>query len=386
MQIHLDASDMGQLVKTAEEREKKNNEALLKSQRRKSTPVLNSSLKIEDIFLAHEQKQQQDNQDENQDEKKDEQPEVPADVKKSSVKEDLTHQQHQRKSEILQRRQVEQREKNWDYFEIDHPKAISDKKLQQLKAKYLRRRTEGNINSTSIKEENETDSESCDQVTGKVDRSKSVPSFLLNHDFILVTSNSDPSSNDKCSLRKISTDSGEESADSSSRRSSRSSVVYRRRSSHLSKIEPIEIIDSEDDKKRRRLSSIEGQTLKPDDDGFISLPQTPTDLGLLLDPRLKLAPTSSASVSSTASTNSASTSHLADDGIFTSSEETLTMLKKATSLDACCDTSNDSRPSSAAAVASAVASAISTAAAPVTAISTKTSGHENSQIIRPSSS
>ena len=29
-----------------------------------------------------------------------------------------------------------ERKKTWDYFEIDHPKAISDKKLQQLKAKY----------------------------------------------------------------------------------------------------------------------------------------------------------------------------------------------------------------------------------------------------------
>ena len=66
----------------------------------------------------------------------------------------LLSQQQQRKSEILQR----QREKNWDYFEIDHPKAISDKKLQQLKTKYLRRRTEGSLNSgatASIKEENE---------------------------------------------------------------------------------------------------------------------------------------------------------------------------------------------------------------------------------------
>lgn len=33
--------------------------------------------------------------------------------------------------------------KKWEYFEIgDHPKAISDKKLQQLKSKYQRRNTE----------------------------------------------------------------------------------------------------------------------------------------------------------------------------------------------------------------------------------------------------
>ena len=39
----------------------------------------------------------------------------------------------------------EQKKKNWDYFEINHPKAISDKKLQELKAKYQRRRTEGTL-------------------------------------------------------------------------------------------------------------------------------------------------------------------------------------------------------------------------------------------------
>ena len=38
-----------------------------------------------------------------------------------------------------------QKNKNWEYFEINHPKAISDKKLQELKAKYARRRTEGTL-------------------------------------------------------------------------------------------------------------------------------------------------------------------------------------------------------------------------------------------------
>jgi hypothetical protein len=91
------------------------------------------------------------------------------------------------------------------------------------------------------------------------------------------------------------------------------------------------------------------------DDGFISLPHTPTDMGLLLDPKLKIAATGS-SISSTASTNSASTSQLADVGIsLTSSEETLTttiaatsgsssssqnLMKKANSLEAC-DASSD---------------------------------------------
>ena len=37
---------------------------------------------------------------------------------------------------------VNERKRTWDYFEINHPKAISDKKLEQLKAKYTRRKTE----------------------------------------------------------------------------------------------------------------------------------------------------------------------------------------------------------------------------------------------------
>jgi len=37
---------------------------------------------------------------------------------------------------------VAQRKKNWEYFEINHPKAISDQRLQQLKAKYQKKRSE----------------------------------------------------------------------------------------------------------------------------------------------------------------------------------------------------------------------------------------------------
>lgn len=257
--------------------------------------------------------------------------------------------------------------KNWDYFEIDHPKAISDKKLQQLKTKYLRRRTEANL---AIKEENEADLISP-EVTEKpmlADRSKSVPygikaisptkALNLSIDPLTSVYSLDglevmEAAEDK--VRKVSTDSGEESADSSRR----SSIIHRRRSSQLKaknlntmvedeavtvevridpltgKVETLEVVNE----KRRRLS-VEINTSLNADDGFISLPHTPTDLGLGLDPRLKIA---TSSISSTGSTNSASTSHLADDGIFTSSEETL--MKKATSLE---DTSSASRPSSAA--------------------------------------
>ena len=99
------------------------------------------------------------------------------------------------------------------------------------------------------------------------------------------------------------------------------------------------------EKKRRRLSveingsnvasSVSSGGKTEDDAGFISLPHTPTDLGLNLE--LKIATSGNSVASSVAgSTNSASTSLLADDGIFTSSEETLTnVMKKATSLDTC---------------------------------------------------
>jgi len=40
---------------------------------------------------------------------------------------------------------VNERKRTWDYFEINHPKAISDKKLEQLKAKYTRRKTEASL-------------------------------------------------------------------------------------------------------------------------------------------------------------------------------------------------------------------------------------------------
>merc|ERR1739844_716040 len=52
---------------------------------------------------------------------------------------------------------VNERKRTWDYFEINHPKAISDKKLEQLKAKYTRRKTENDILSKSNKDKNAND-------------------------------------------------------------------------------------------------------------------------------------------------------------------------------------------------------------------------------------
>lgn len=377
LQIHLD-DITGQLAAQQSMTDQELKEAaLLKSQRRKSTPsnvLLASSLshQIEHILNLTNSESIATSLEET--EKVDQEPEVPEEVKKKQL---LAEQQQQRKSEI--KRQT--RQKNWDYFEIDHPKAISDNKLQQLKAKYLRRRTEGQL---SIKEENPDDldsnmvssstAETASSERKQINKSKSVP-VNLGQQLMEIDGGE--------KQRKISTDSGEESADSS-RRSSRSSV-YRRRSSHLSDFldqrhkinEPV--LSEDEDKKRRRLSvEIEPSSLPSSnvpalhangDDGFISLPHTPTDLGSLLDPRLKVATTGSSVSSTTASTCGN------DDGIFTSSEETLT--NNVMKLE-CCDTPSSSRPSSAASATSRTSSK--------PAALTQNHRRQSLMMIRPSSS
>jgi len=55
---------------------------------------------------------------------------------------------------------VNERKRTWDYFEINHPKAISDKKLEQLKAKYTRRKTETSLQTKTespLKDKNGND-------------------------------------------------------------------------------------------------------------------------------------------------------------------------------------------------------------------------------------
>ena len=52
---------------------------------------------------------------------------------------------------------VNERKRTWDYFEINHPKAISDKKLEQLKEKYTRRKTEASLLLEKKKGEREVD-------------------------------------------------------------------------------------------------------------------------------------------------------------------------------------------------------------------------------------
>ena len=62
--------------------------------------------------------------------------------------------QHQAKGRAYLEK-VNERKRTWDYFEINHPKAISDKKLEQLKEKYTRRKTEASLLLEKKKEERE---------------------------------------------------------------------------------------------------------------------------------------------------------------------------------------------------------------------------------------
>ena len=132
------------------------------------------------------------------------------------------------------------------------------------------------IGEKSISEESEADLSSHDK-KGK-DRSQSVPVVSLPDDVAMEIESSEK-------LRRISTDSGEESATTdSSRKSSGQGSIYRRRSSHLSEFlssEPpakqkmtIQTTEDHDDdhkmtsaiqseeKKRRRLSVETHQTIK----------------------------------------------------------------------------------------------------------------------------
>ena len=260
------------------------------------------------------------------------------------------------------------RKKTWDYFEIDHPKAISEKKLQQLKAKYQRRKTDGSIYDNKknvIKEEEAEEEDVVDKsksvVSRKIQllqqRSKSIPGGQLvptttsatesvNLDLSIdpltgeclasrtetailpaaVAEPTQPSLESQTKQVKLRRTSADDDSTSSSRRSSRSS---RRRSSHLAdiqeqcipeekilevRIDPltgsVETIEvSRLAKSRAKNLTVDvksGRQLPQDDDGIGSLPNTPTDL-FDKPPKLALATTGS----------------IDDMGVFTSSEEVL---------------------------------------------------------------
>ena len=154
---------------------------------------------------------------------------------------------------------VNERKRTWDYFEINHPKAISDKKLEQLKAKYTRRKTEADIlsNSKSNKDRNDNEKSSDLKTTvagihpirtvsmplfdGLVGSQQKAPLDLafdpLTGECLSADTESVDSGRESEVVRKLSSGSSEESTGSSSRKSSKSG---RRKSSNL-----VDIIESD---------------------------------------------------------------------------------------------------------------------------------------------
>merc|ERR1739844_524058 len=154
---------------------------------------------------------------------------------------------------------VNERKRTWDYFEINHPKAISDKKLEQLKAKYTRRKTEADIlsNSKSNKDRNDNEKSSDLKTTvagihpirtvsmplfdGLVGSQQKAPLDLafdpLTGECLSADTESVDSGRESETVRKLSSGSSQESTGSSSRKSSKSG---RRKSSNL-----VDIIESD---------------------------------------------------------------------------------------------------------------------------------------------
>merc|ERR1719266_2625718 len=264
---------------------------------------------------------------------------------------------------------VNERKRTWDYFEINHPKAISEKKLEQLKAKYTRRKTEADILSNSKSNKDRNDNEkSGTKVPAPPVRTQTLAVFeglegsplpkksldlafdLLTGECLSLETESVDSGRESELTRKLSSDSSEEG--SSSRKSSKSG---RRKSSNLGDIlesenipeemvlecfiDPFtgQFITNEVAKKNEDKSETSNGASKKNnnynnnkknlkvnvdskaadsnpgqvDDGFGSLPITPTDLG------------KNKGLSVLKKGEADSESIPTDDGIYTSSEETI---------------------------------------------------------------
>jgi len=292
---------------------------------------------------------------------------------------------------------VNERKRTWDYFEINHPKAISDKKLAQLKAKYTRRKTEADILSNSSKNAAAVDKNSNDKPLVKSSvsvapspvRTQSMSVFEglvgsplpkkpldlafdpLTGECLSAETESVDSGRESEVVRKLSSDSSEES---SSRKSSKSGGVMRKSSSHLGDILeseqliPEEVVlecfidpftgqfitnevaktqDETEDEANKNQSSVnknyknkdaepksnniknlkvicDSSTVHQDDDGIGSLPITPTDLGKNKSLSVLKKPI-----------NEDRDAIATDDGIFTSSEETISFAPRP----GCCNES-----------------------------------------------
>merc|ERR1711892_825136 len=362
LQIQIDSKALAKLTETAENEKAKN---AIKLQRRKSTsaiiPLRLSEVKMPDIDedgVATPNKSEESTienaKDNNNSEKavsEEESVENELNIEGSSESINTPYVNQSLPKGRVYLEKVNERKRTWDYFEINHPKAISDKKLEQLKAKYTRRKTEAAILSkveiTKDKNANEKLSLPKKDIPQPL-RTLSMPiiegivgSLQQKKSLDLAW---DPLTGECLSAETESVDSGQES--SCSRKSSKSG---RRKSSHLGDIiEADHIIPEEvvlecfidpftgqfitnevskhngncsttenkiNNKKNLKVTvnTLPNESNQQDDDGIGSLPNTPTDLGK----------SKSLSISNKPIKSDDADSIPTDDGIYTSSEEVI---------------------------------------------------------------
>eukprot|EP00091_Calanus_sinicus_P001531 TRINITY_DN11545_c0_g1_i1.p1 TRINITY_DN11545_c0_g1~~TRINITY_DN11545_c0_g1_i1.p1 ORF type:complete len:243 (-),score=48.56 TRINITY_DN11545_c0_g1_i1:221-949(-) len=156
LQIQIDPKALAKLNETAENEKAKH---AIKLQRRKSTsaiiPLRLSEVKMPDIdedgvgtANKSEESTIENAKDNNNSEKavsEEESVENELNIEGSSESINTPYVNQSLPKGRVYLEKVNERKRTWDYFEINHPKAISDKKLEQLKAKYTRRKTEAAI-------------------------------------------------------------------------------------------------------------------------------------------------------------------------------------------------------------------------------------------------
>ena len=149
LQIQIDSNALAKLAENADKNEKN----AIKLQRRKSTsailPVRLDDNKIQNNNENNVVEEVQKRLDILLSDKNDVEKKIPEEAvneNKTIIKSDLEEEKvcSSTKGSIYLEK-VNERKRTWDYFEINHPKAISDKKLELLKAKYTRRKTETSL-------------------------------------------------------------------------------------------------------------------------------------------------------------------------------------------------------------------------------------------------
>lgn len=376
LQIQIDPKALAKLTETAENEKAKH---AIKLQRRKSTsaiiPLRLSEVKMPDIDedgVATPNKSEESTienaKDNNNSEKavsEEESVEDELNIEGSSESINTPYVNQSLPKGRVYLEKVNERKRTWDYFEINHPKAISDKKLEQLKAKYTRRKTEAAILSQGeiTKDKNANEKRAgpkkdippplrtlsmpiIEGIVGSIQPKKSLELAWdpLTGECLSAETESVDSGQDSEGVRKLSSDSSEES--SCSRKSSKSS---RRKSSHLGDIVEADHIIPEskvlecfidpftgqfitnevskhngnegamenklNNKKNLKVtvSNAPNESNQQDDDGIGSLPNTPTDLGKIKSLSISNKPIKSDDADSIPT----------DDGIYTSSEEVI---------------------------------------------------------------